>query len=486
MPPRLTPQGFSSFIAFYSCSRQNSGSGTRAFSILRSQCPRNQHPARQKLKRLGDKRLLHATQPLSSSPKNPYEVLGVKPDATPAEIKKTYFSLARKYHPDTNPDKGARDKFVEIQGAYDILKDEKKRAAFDQYGSASQHPGFDTNGAAGARGAGGFPGGFSGFQDFSGAFNQRQSSDLFDQLFGSFGGRPSRGPERGANIETTVKINFMEACKGTTKTVNVSPVTNCSTCSGSGLKQGAKRTTCTACGGSGTRTFIIDSGFQMASTCSVCSGVGSSVPRSGQCGTCGGVGKVKSTKTVQVNIPAGVEDGMSIRISNAGDAPISGKGHAGDLLVRVRVAASKAFVRQGSNLYHEARIPMHTALLGGKVRVPTLDGDVEVRLPGGTQQGEEMVLKGRGVPSVHGGDKGDLFVAFSVLLPRSLTKRQRELLQQYADDVEGRPRPATTDGSKETFSADYDNDQAKTPTDATEQGPARGEEKEAEKKRATG
>ncbi|KAF8078284.1 DnaJ protein [Lyophyllum atratum] len=440
MPPRLPSPRFSSFIAFYSCTRSNPGTCSRSFSLLQFQCPLNQHSARPKLRRLAHKRFLHTTPPLSAS-KNPYEVLGVKPDSTPAEIKKTYFSLARKYHPDSNPDKGAQDKFVEIQEAYDTLKDEKKRAAFDKFGAASQQPGFDPDafsraGAGGFQGfsaggfsAGGFSaGGFSGFENLGGAFSQGAGSgDLFEQLFGSFGGRQTRSSEmsKGANIETTVNISFMEACKGTIKTVHVSPVTNCNTCSGTGLKQGAKRTTCTACGGSGTQTFVISGGFQMANTCRNCDGVGSTIPRNAQCPSCGGVGRVRTSKEVQVNIPAGVEDGMSLRVSKAGDAPISGKGPTGDLFVRVRVAPSKSFVRQGANLYHEARIAMHTGY-------PWWE-NVDVRIPGGTQQGEEMVLKGRGVPPPYGGEKGDLFVAFSVVLPRSLTQRQRELIKQYAD-----------------------------------------------------
>ncbi|KAF9459436.1 hypothetical protein BDZ94DRAFT_1171694 [Collybia nuda] len=447
MPPRLPSQGFSSFIAFYSCSRPKPGSNARSYSLLRSQCSQTHvcgssvHRTT-RTKRSSDKRLLHATSPLGDTPKDPYKVLGVKPDATAAEIKKTYFSLARKYHPDTNPDKGARDKFVEIQDAYDILKDEKKRATYDQYGSTSQQPGFDPNAFA--------SGGAGGFSGFSSAFggNYGSGADLFEQLFGSFNGRAGRNsaPARGGNLETSVKVTFMEACKGTTKTVKVSPVTDCMTCSGSGLKQGAKRSPCTACHGTGTRTYVIENGFHMASTCSNCHGTGSTVPAHSECSSCGGVGKVKASKSVQVNIPAGVEDGMTIRIPNAGDVPISSKGQAGDLLVRISVAPSKSFVRQGANLYHEARIPMHTAVLGGKVRVPTLDGEVDVRIPGGTQQGEEMVLKGRGIPPVYGGDKGDLFIAFSVLLPRSLTKRQRSLIQEYADDLEGRthaPNKAT-------------------------------------------
>ncbi|GLB36437.1 putative dnaJ C terminal domain [Lyophyllum shimeji] len=479
MPPRLPAQRFSSFVAFYSCTRLSPGTCARSVSLLRYQCPLSQHSARPKLRRLGDKRLLHATIP-RSAPKNPYEVLGVKPDATAAEIKKTYFALARKYHPDTNPDKGAQDKFVEIQEAYDILKDEKKRAAYDKFGAASQQPGFDPDAFARAgagAGAGGFQGfsagGFAGFQDLGGAFGQGAGADLFEHLFG-FAGRQARTSEmsRGANIETAVNISFMEACKGTVKTVHVSPITNCNTCSGTGLKQGAKRTTCAACGGSGTQT---------------CDGVGSVIPPNAECPSCGGMGRVRTSKAVQVNIPAGVEDGMSLRISKAGDAPISGKGPTGDLFVRVRVAPSKSFVRQGANLYHEARIPMHTAILGGKVRVPTLDGDVEVRIPGGTQQGEEMVLKGRGVPPPYGGEKGDLFVAFSVTLPRSLTKHQRELIQQYADEVEGRSQPPKASSqAKKPLRNDSDNANAEASKDSASEAAPRSEEEEAEKRRATG
>ncbi|KAG6820772.1 hypothetical protein H0H93_012036 [Arthromyces matolae] len=352
--------------------------------------------------------------------KNPYEVLGVKSDASQAEIKKTYFALARKYHPDTNPDKSAQAKFLEIQEAYDTLKDEKKRAAFDKFGSASQQQGFDPNafGRAGASGfhgfnAGGFSG-FSGFQDFGGSFSQGDAN-LFESLFNFASGGRASEMSRGTNVETNINISFMEACKGTTKSVNIHPISNCGTCSGTGLKQGAKRTTCTTCGGSGTQTYIINGGFQMAS----------------------------------------VEDGMTLRVPKAGDSPLVGNGPVGDLLVRVRVAPSKSFTRQGTNLYHEARIPVHIALLGGKVRVPTLDGEVDVRIPGGTQQGEEMVLKGRGIPTPYSRGKGDLFVAFHLVLPRALTPRQRELLQEYADEIEGSTKSSPKD--KQASQASTDN-----------------------------
>ncbi|KAK2462042.1 hypothetical protein APHAL10511_006505 [Amanita phalloides] len=473
--PRL-PHRFSSFVAFYSCSRS-------AYTLHHFRClnipPRSS--------RLADTRSLHVTAPLSAAPKDPYQALGVKRDATQAEIKKTYFSLARKYHPDTNPDKTAQEKFLEIQGAYDILKDEKKRADYDKYGAASQQPGFDPNAFSQGRGfAGGFAGGFPGFDGFGATFGAGRGapSDLFEQLF-NFGAGRSRGSPfsetmRGADLETTVNLTFLEAAKGTSKKVTITPIVNCSTCSGSGVKKGAKRTTCTACRGSGHRTFVIDSGFQMASTCNVCGGVGSTIPRSSQCMECDGVGKVQSKKTVIVNIPAGVEDGMTVRVQSAGDVPASGKGQTGDLLVRINAAPSKLFTRQGANLYHKAQIPLHAAILGGRVRIPTLDGEVDVRLPGGTQQGEEMVLKGRGISPSFSGSTGDLFVTFNVLVPRSLSKRQRELLQAYADDVEGRNPPNTT--SMETTSKSTDDNDNSSMAKLED---IRNED-EKEKKRATG
>ncbi|KAF9056657.1 hypothetical protein BJ165DRAFT_1435333 [Panaeolus papilionaceus] len=450
---RLPASRFFSFISFNSCTRQYRNSHFTSLSLLRSRCPQNQNPS-PSLKRPSDRRSIHASAPRYASQKNPYDILGVKRDATAAEIKKTYFALARKYHPDTNPDKGAQDKFVEIQEAYDTLKDEKKRAAYDQYGSASQQPGFDPNAFSNMRG---FPGGGSfgaGFGPFARGFDQHsrfdsQGSDLFEQLFGSFagGGRPGRSTRsRGSDVEVSMSVSFLEACKGTKKKVTITPITDCMTCSGTGLKKDVKKTTCSSCGGSGTRTFVIDSGFQMASTCNACGGAGSTIPRGGECSSCEGAGKVRTRQQVTVNVPTGAEEGMTLRIPNAGDAPLLGTGPKGDLLVRLNISPSSVFTRQGGNLYYQARVPFHRALLGGIVRVPTLDGEVDVRVPGGTQQGEEMVLKGRGVPYLHGGGIGDLFVKFYLQLPRSLTKRQRALLEAYADEVE-KKSTGTTAGS---------------------------------------
>ncbi|KAH6917555.1 DnaJ protein [Coprinopsis sp. MPI-PUGE-AT-0042] len=483
--PRLIAHKFSSFVAFYSCSRQLTA---RSFGTVQSRRPFDQKERTvRRHKAIGNKRAFHATNRICAS-KNPYEVIGVKKDASAADIKKAYFALARKWHPDTNPDKSAREKFQEIQEAYDTLKDDKKRAAYDQYGSASQQQGFDPNafgggfggfGGAGGFGGGSFRGGFGGFQDFSEVFGaggrRRQGQgDLFEELFGAF--NSGRGPRasaniRGSDIETSVNITFLEACKGSTKTVNVQPVVNCGTCSGSGLKEGAKRTTCGSCGGTGERTFVINNGFQMATTCETCEGVGSTIPRSGQCSSCGGAGKVRVKKAVKVSIPAGIEDGMTVRVPNSGDAPITGSGAVGDLLVRVHVARSNVFQRQGTNIYYNSNIPFYTALLGGRVRVPTLDGEVDVRIPGGTQPGEEMVLKGRGVDAVYGGGKGDLFVKFGVSIPRSMTTRQRELIQAFADEVDGKstkstPPPTSSNPSTDASSNPRPSSESK-PSDET-------------------
>ncbi|KAF8887969.1 hypothetical protein CPB84DRAFT_1482270 [Gymnopilus junonius] len=490
MPARVPAKGFSTFIAFNSCARQSLGLQSRSLCHYRSKCLCLK-PSPTPSKRVPHTRQIHATNSRSTASKNPYEVLGVKPDATPAEIKKTYFALARKYHPDTNPDKNARDKFVEIQDAYDILKDETKRATYDQYGSASQTPGFDPNAFAGAGGfgagfGGGAAGGFPGWA-FGGRTGGAEAGDLFEQLFGSafgagLGGRGRSQNVRGENIQVGLTINFLEACKGSKKKVTITPVADCSTCSGSGLKSGVKKKNCSACGGSGTRTFVLDNGFQMASTCNACQGAGHTIPRGGECSSCGGSGKVRLKEQVTVDIPMGAEDGMTIRIPNAGDAPLVDKGPRGDLFIRLNVAPSSIFKRQGGNLHYQARIPFHRALLGGVVRVPTLDGDVDVRIPGGTQQGEEMVLKGRGVPLLHGAGKGDLFVKFSLQLPRSLTKRQRELLEAYADDVEKKPSSSQAGkDSKEPLSTD--NDASSPDNDKQEK---QGSDSEKNEKRATG
>ncbi|KAI0823068.1 hypothetical protein BC628DRAFT_1316910 [Trametes gibbosa] len=423
---------------------------------------------------------------INMAPKDPYQVLGVKRDASQADIKKTYFALARKYHPDTNADKGAQEKFVEIQEAYDTLKDEKKRSQFDKYGAASQQPGFDANAFENARtafgrgGRGGF-GGSSPFQDlftsgrrsFDNGRRSFDNADLFEQMF-SFGGmgeNASRRTAQGGNIEAAVGISFMEACKGTSRTVTIHPVVQCDTCSGSGLKHGMQRSTCPSCHGRGSQTYVIQSGFHMETTCQTCDGTGTIVPPNGKCHTCSGVGQVRTKKTVKVDVPPGVEDGMTMQIPGQGDAAIGGPGRPGDLLVRISVASSQVFKRQGANLYHDVRIPVQKALLGGRVRVPTLDGEVDVRVPSGTQPGEQMVLKGHGISPATRSGKGDLFVTFNIQLPRSLTPRQKEILQQFADDVEGRVSASPSQDQSPNISADGAPSSSETSASESESSP---------------
>ncbi|KAJ1045254.1 hypothetical protein NDA10_004429 [Ustilago hordei] len=432
-------------------------------TLSRSQCPPTAAPCHS-----CGQRNFTSSASRSASTKDPYSVLGVKKNADVKDIKKAYYSLAKKYHPDTNKEKGSKERFVEIQNAYALLSDDKKRAAYDQYGTTDDQPGFDPFGGAGSSPFG--AGGFGGFQDFGGFSNAGNAGSIFESLFGAFGGaaRPGqRGPGFGAagfageaqgeDLETTINLTFEEACKGTKRKVVINPIERCGTCTGSGLKPGAKKSTCGTCNGTGTRTFVIQSGFQMATTCPSCGGAGSTVAPGDNCNTCDGIGRLRGRKEVEIDLPAGVDDGFRIRKDGFGDVPLSGAGTPGSLYVRINVASSRIWRRQGSTLFFPATIPFHTAILGGKVRVPTLEGPVEVRVPAGTQVGEQMVLPNRGVPSpTRRGQKGDLMVQFEVTMPRSLTKRQREILQQYADEVEGRTW-APSDSSNASSSAGASN-----------------------------
>lgn len=257
--------------------------------------------------------------------------------------------------------------------------------------------------------------------------------DIFDSLFGAFGGRaggarPGGQSQQvfvGEDIEAQVNVTFLEMAKGATKRVSTTPVVDCPTCHGDGMRAGAKPQTCKSCNGTGTMTFVVQSGFTMASTCQSCGGTGSRVDDKDLCGGCNGVGKVRERKSVEVKIPAGVEDGMKIKMSGQGDAPIGGRkgGRPGDLYVRVHVTPSKQFRRQGTNIYTDVTVPFHSALIGGTVRVPTLDKQVDVKVPSGTQPGEELVLKGRGVKHLYKEWLGDLIVKFNIQIPRCATCR---------------------------------------------------------------
>ncbi|KAI1203809.1 hypothetical protein F5X97DRAFT_282057 [Nemania serpens] len=381
--------------------------------------------------------------------KDPYKVLGVGKSASPGDIKKAYYGLAKKFHPDTNKDPTAKDKFAEIQSAYEIVSDPKKKEQYDQFGAA----GFDANGAPHPGGGSPFTEGspFSGF----GAGGGFGANFDFEDLFNAFSGGRGSGRSRGRNpfgqeilvgeqIEVQTSISFMEAAKGTSKTITIHPMVTCDTCSGSGLKPGTKRSECKTCDGTGTQVHYIQGGFQMGTTCSSCRGTGQETPRGSQCRTCHGDGAVKSRKTLVVDIPAGIEDGMKLRLDGEGDAPVTGgmappgtRTARGDLFVVVRVAPDAKFKRAGSDILYTASIPLTTAMLGGEAKIPTLDGEVNVKVATGTNTGDKLTLGGMGMKQLGSrrGGTGDLKVEFRVVMPKYLSANQRTILEMLADEM---------------------------------------------------
>ena len=333
-----------------------------------------------------------------------------------------------------------------------MLSDPQKKEAWDQYGAAAfdQGAGFDPSGAAG--GPFGGAAGTGGFQGFSGGFG----ADInFEDLFGAFtgGGRRGRGSRKspfqeeilvGQDIEVQTSISFMDAAKGTSKDVFISPLMSCKTCSGKGLKKGQSRSSCHKCGGTGSRVHFVQAGFQMASTCESCSGQGTAIPRGAECGTCNGNGVVRERKTVNIDIPGGVEDGMRLRINGEGDAAPTGstanasaRSTRGNLYVFIRVAADSKFGRSGSNVVYTASIPLTTAILGGEVMIPTLESEVTLKVATGTNTGDKVTLSGMGMPKLGGrrSAKGDLLVEYKVSMPKYLSANQRTILEMLADEL---------------------------------------------------
>lgn len=355
-----------------------------------------------------------------------YEVLGVAKGATDDEIKKAYRKLSKKYHPDINKEPDAEAKFKEISEAYEILSDAQKRAAYDQYGHAGTNPNF---------GGGGYGGGYSDFGGFSGG-GFGGFEDIFDTFFG--GGGSSRGanpnaPRQGADLQYSIKLKFEEAIFGLEKTIRYNREEECHTCHGNGAKPGTQPETCHKCGGAGTINVERQTplGRVMSrQTCDVCHGTGKEIKD--PCPTCGGSGHEKKAHELKVNVPAGVEDGQQMRLQGQGEAGTNG-GPYGDLYVVFRVEESDIFNREGAEIYYEQPLNFVQAALGDEINVPTVHGDVKLKIPAGTQTGTNFRLRGKGALKLRGSGNGDQTVRVKVMTPRNLSEEQKDALRQFAE-----------------------------------------------------
>ena len=365
-----------------------------------------------------------------------YEVLGVARDAEEADLKKAYRRLAMKYPPDRNDgDTQAEEHFKEAKEAFEVLSDQRKRAAYDQFG----HAGVDPS----AGGGGGAPGGFG---------------DIFDSVFGDIfggggGGRGGSRAYRGSDLRYDLEMSLEEAVRGTEAKIRIPTLVSCETCDGHGSRSKSAPETCGTCNGLG-QVRMQQGFFSVQQTCPSCRGRGKSVRD--PCGNCGGSGKARSTKTIAVKVPAGVDNGDRIRLSGEGEAGQNG-GPSGDLYVNVVVRDHSIFVRDGNDLKSEVPINFVTAALGGELEVPTLDGRVVLKIPAETQSGKMFRLRGKGVRSVRSGVTGDLICRVTIETPVSLTRQQKELLREFGESLAGEngkhsPRASSwLDGVKKFF-----------------------------------
>ncbi|MBY4598556.1 molecular chaperone DnaJ [Ottowia caeni] len=371
-----------------------------------------------------------------------YEVLGVPKNASDDEIKKAYRKLAMKYHPDRNQGdtKTAEQKFKEVKEAYEMLSDPQKKAAYDQYG----HAGVDPNMRGGQEGYGGFA---EAFGDIFG--------DIFGQQAGGRGGRGGRQVFRGADLSYAMEITLEEAAGGKEAQIRIPSWDECNVCSGSGAKPGTSANTCSTCHGQGV-VQMRQGFFSVQQTCPHCRGTGKIIPD--PCNTCHGQGKVKNQKTLEVKIPAGIDDSMRIRSAGNGE-PGTGGGPPGDLFIEIRVKKHDIFERDGDDLHCVVPISFTTAALGGEIEVPTLGGKAAIDIPEGTQAGKQFRLRGKGIKGVRSSYPGDLYCHISLETPVKLTEHQRKLLKEFDESVKkggAKHSPSTeswTDRLKNFFGA---------------------------------
>jgi molecular chaperone DnaJ len=355
-----------------------------------------------------------------------YETLGVTKSASADELKKAYRQKAMQFHPDRNAgDKTAEQKFKDISEAYDVLKDDQKRAAYDRFG----HAAFEQGGAGGAGGFG-FQGGFA---------------DIFEEMFGAMGaGRRDAGMARsGSDLRYNLEISLEDAFKGKQTTVRVNTFTQCEPCHGSGAEPGSSPGTCRTCQGHG-RVRAQQGFFTIERTCPTCQGAGTVIEK--PCRSCGGQGRVRREKTLSVNIPPGVEDGTRIRLAGEGEVGLHGTA-AGDLYIFISIAQHSIFQRDGANIFCRVPLPFTTAALGGSIEVPTVEGSrTRVTVPAGTQSGHRFRLKGKGMTVLRSPVRGDMYVHAVVETPVNLTKRQQELLREFDKEGENRKTNPESEG----------------------------------------
>lgn len=355
-----------------------------------------------------------------------YSVLGVERGADEKALKSAYRKLAMQYHPDRNPDNAeAEAKFKELNEAYDVLKDPQTRAAYDRLG----HDAFTQSQQGGGR-----PGAGAGFG--SGGF-----ADIFEEMFGDLGGRRQRGgPQRGNDLRYNMEISLEDAFSGKQTTITVPTMAGCEVCHGSGAAEGSSPTTCAMCHGSG-RVRAQQGFFTVERTCPTCQGQGQTI--SDPCRSCNGQGRVRREKTLNVNIPAGVDDGTRIRLSGEGESGVRGA-PAGDLYIFLSIRPHPVFQREEANIFCEVPIPMVKAALGGSIEVPAIDGTrAKVTIPAGTQSGHQFRLRGKGMSRLHNRGQGDMYIEARVETPVKLTKRQQELLREFEEAGEEGSNPHT-------------------------------------------